>query len=98
MLERVDAAEIAELAADYLQEPWGERRADLGHAIVASVMASAWSAKGKRFDVATFMPDFAKQGRLKRRRTLEEQRAYLMGLTLSLGGKVDPKWLPPSAN
>jgi hypothetical protein len=39
MLSRLDSRELTEWYADYLAEPWSERRADVRAAIIAQILA-----------------------------------------------------------
>ena len=53
-------------------DPWGEERADLRSAIVASVVANANRGKrGKTFKPADFMPQFG----VKEKKTAKELKA-----------------------
>jgi len=56
LLVRISSSELTEWMAYYQMEPFGEERADLRSAIVASVTANA--ASKRRFKPADFMPRF----------------------------------------
>jgi len=59
-------------------EPWGEERADLRAAIVASTIANVNRAKGQpAFKVADFMPEF---DRAARRQTPEQMQMILRSM------------------
>lgn len=59
LLARVNSRELAEWRAYELIEPFGEQRADLRAAIVASVMANAFRGKDQRaYEPKDFMPKF----------------------------------------
>lgn len=61
LLVSMDAKELAEWMAYDRLEPFGEQRADLRSAMVCTIMANAWSGKGKRLKVDDFMPKFERQ-------------------------------------
>ena len=68
-------------------EPWGEERADVRSAIVASTVANANrdpKARKKPFTVADFMPRFGQPA--QRRQSWQEQLAIAEMLTEALGG------------
>lgn len=57
LLDRMSARQFAEWAAFYVQDPWGERRADLRSALSASALANLWrSAKSRPVVPLDFMP------------------------------------------
>jgi hypothetical protein len=57
LLHRMSASELAYWAAYFDQEPWGEERADLRSAIVASTIANVNRGKGRKpFRPRDFMP------------------------------------------
>lgn len=59
MLERMDAAELAEWAAYYSIEPWGEASAHWRNGLLCSMVANAMRGKDQRpFEVADFIPEF----------------------------------------
>lgn len=62
----VSSAEFAEWIAYYTVEPFGEQRADLRSAIIATVIANVNRGKGQRpFKTDDFMPDFGKPDKRK---------------------------------
>jgi hypothetical protein len=59
MLERMDAAELAEWAVYYAIEPWGEAPAHWRNGLLCSMVANAMRGKDQRpFEVADFIPEF----------------------------------------
>lgn len=57
--EEIDSAEFTEWMAYYQLEPFGEERADLRAAIIASTIANAFSKK--RSKPQDFMPQFERE-------------------------------------
>jgi hypothetical protein len=85
--ERMSSLEFAEWMEFGEIEPWGEERADVRAAIVASTVANANrdpKARKKPFTVGDFMPKFGEPA--KRRQTWQEQLAMAEMLTEALGG------------
>ncbi len=79
--------EFAEWEAYYELEPFGEERADIRSAIVASTVANANrnpKARAKPFEVDDFMPKFGQPAR--RRQTWQEQLAFVEMLNEAFGG------------
>lgn len=60
LLAQLTSRQLAEWMAFGQLEPFGEVRADLRAAIVASTIANAFSVKGRRFKPADFLPRFEK--------------------------------------
>lgn len=69
MLAGMTGRQVAEWRAYYQIEPFGEYRADLRSAIIASTFANCFSRK--RFKVEDFMPEFGP----RRRQSVEEMKA-----------------------
>lgn len=65
MLDRISIELFYEWMAYAELEPFGEERADLRSAIVATVMANAWAGKGKKYKPADFMPKFPTAANMK---------------------------------
>lgn len=59
--------------AKYQMDPCGEIRGDLRMAILATIMASAWSGKRKKYKPKDFMPEFGEP----REMTAEEMKAAM---------------------
>jgi hypothetical protein len=60
--ERMSSTEFSEWIAFYRLEPFGARRNDWGHAIVASVVYNMLKAKGsKDLTAEDFLPEFNEQ-------------------------------------
>lgn len=77
LLDRTDSKEISEWIAFYSIEPFGEERADLRSAIIASTMANMWRGKGQRaFTVKDFMPQFDP----KPKQSIETMKAIAKGI------------------
>lgn len=57
LLDRIDSSELTEWIAFYDLEPFGDERADIRSAIVASTTANVWGAKTKLSD---FIPRWEK--------------------------------------
>jgi len=77
LLDRIDSKEISEWIAFYNIEPFGEERADLRSAIIASTMANMWRGKGQRaFTAKDFMPQFDPRPK----QSIETMKAILQGL------------------
>ncbi len=69
--------------AFYRVEPFGERRADLRMAIVASLIANANRDPGKRrepYTVDDFMPKFDEANEPQQHQTWEQQKSILQAL------------------
>lgn len=59
LLSRIDSRELSEWMAFYKLEPWGDERADLRIAILASLYANANRKKGQApFKPSDFIPRF----------------------------------------
>jgi len=81
LLARMDSHELAEWIAFYAIEPFGEQRADLRAAIVASVIANCNRGKNqKAFKPADFMP-FKEAPPPKKPQSMSEQQAPFKVLT-----------------
>lgn len=88
MLAAMPARIYNEWLAYYEVEPFGEERADLRSAIIASTMANMWRGKkSRRFKIQQFMPNFEKPKPLDGELLLQKLRAA----TLALGGTVIDK-------
>ena len=85
LLARISSRELAEWMQYYELEPFGEERADLRAAIVATTIANSNRRKGKRaFKPADFMPRFEKK---EEAQSWEQQLAIVEALNSALGGK-----------
>lgn len=60
LLARIDSRELAEWAAYYGLNPWGEERADLRAGVIASTVVNSLSEKGG-FKPSDFMPKYGPQ-------------------------------------
>jgi hypothetical protein len=56
---RVDSAEFSRWQAYYKVEPFGEERADMRSAVIASTLANIHRGKGKAYTLNDFMIDFS---------------------------------------
>ena len=74
LLERVSSPELSLWMAFYANDPWGEKRADLRSAIVASTVAN--SISGGRHRVSDFLPVFE-----RRQQTWQEIQSYFVALS-----------------
>lgn len=63
LLCRITARELVEWMAYYELEPWGEERADLRAAIVASTIANIFRGKRAAYKVEDFMPEFGRRAK-----------------------------------
>ncbi|MCS7159473.1 MAG: DUF4035 domain-containing protein [Gemmatales bacterium] len=81
-------SELSTWLAYYSLEPWGEDRADLRAAIVASVIANAnRSSDTPPFELWQFMPDFAGDyENLSRESSMTEDQ--FLSLMAAMGAKV----------
>lgn len=80
----MSALEFSEWLAYYQLEPFGDERADLRMAILASLIANANRDKKKRkkaFDPKDFIPQFGKEAQ-----TPEQQLAIVEMLNAMFGG------------
>lgn len=85
LLTRISSRELTEWAAYFLLEPFGEERADLRAAIIASVVANtARDPKRRRraFKPEEFMPRFGRQ-----QQTWEQQLSIVEMLNAAFGGR-----------
>ena len=90
LLERLSSRELAEWMAFAQLEPFGEERADLRSAIVASTMANAW--RGKRqgpFTPKDFMPRF--DPKVLSPQTAEEMERQAKRIAALFGGAIVKK-------
>lgn len=88
MLMLMSARKYREWLAYYDIEPFGEKRADLRSAIIASTMANAWRNKGtRRFKLNDFMIKFEKS----KPPTGDALYNKIRAATLALGGTVVDK-------
>lgn len=79
----MSSAEFTEWMAFYQLEPFGEERADLRSAIVATTVANAHRGKHQRpYRVEEFMPRFERYPK-----SPEEMLAYVEMLNAAFGGK-----------
>ena len=91
LLSRLSSRQISEWMAYYAIEPFGEERADLRMAILASLIANVNRDPAKRrepFTPAEFMPDFGSPsdsphpaGGDGQRQTWQQKKAIMMALT-----------------
>lgn len=88
MLARVGADELAEWQALYRIDPWGEGRADLRSAMICFILYQANRGKDSPDRKLTdFLPSFGEDE--SERKTPEELKAALLGLTAAVGGTID---------
>ncbi len=71
----ISSAEFSEWLAYYQVEPFGEERADLRAAIIASTQASTMT--NKRFKPAEFMPEYGPKARKSPAQIRDLLRIYL---------------------
>lgn len=86
LLARISSRELAEWAAYFSLEPFGEERADLRSAIVAATMANTARDPKKRrraFTPPEFMPRFER----RQPQTWEQQLRIVEMFNIALGGK-----------
>jgi len=87
LLRRISSRELSEWLAYYELEPFGEERADLRSAIVASTVANTARDPKKRarpFGVQEFMPQFQDRSEGQ---TWEEQLQLVEMLNTAFGGR-----------
>lgn len=85
MLNRISSPELSEWIAFSNIEPFGEVRADIRAAMIATVMANAWRGKNQSpFKITDFMLTFGN----KPEQTIDEMKQILKSFTLTAGGKV----------
>ncbi len=83
LLARISSRELTEWAAYYQVEPFGEERADLRSAIVATNIANGNRAKGQKpYKIEDFMPKFEKKSQSR-----EEMIQVAAMMTAALGGQ-----------
>ena len=83
MLSRMSSAELTEWMAFSNIEPFGGDADYLGHAITASTVANVnRGKKGKKYEVADFIPKFEKQ-----EQSIDQMIQIAATLTAALGGK-----------
>lgn len=70
--------------AYYRIEPFGEERADLRNAMLATILANAHAAKGRKYTIDDFMPKFRRQVK----QTASQMQAILKGV---LRGRIRKK-------
>lgn len=88
LLARITSRELSEWWAFFQLEPFGEERADVRAAIVASTMANtARDPKRRRrpFQPSDFMPKFERK--VKKRQTWEEQLRIVEMFNVAFGGE-----------
>lgn len=88
LLARISSRELAEWAAYFKLEPFGEERADVRAALVAATVANTARNPKKRrrpFTAQDFMPRF--ELKQERRQTWQEQLRIVEMFNLALGGK-----------
>ena len=87
----MDSLEFAEWVAYSLVEPFGQDRADLGAAIVASVIANVHRGEQQPpFAPADFLPNFDPP----QEQTYEDQIALVEILNAAFGGTDERQWQP----
>ena len=86
--KRMDGAELHQWWVGYQMEPWGEERADLRMAILASTIVQLERPKA-RVPLDDFLPDFYAQYRPKvsAQAVLKSQAAFRL-VTQMVGGTV----------
>ncbi len=85
LLHRISSRELAEWMAFYSLEPFGEERADLRAAIIATTVANAARDPKRRrrpFRPADFMPRFRERGK-----NWQEQLMIVEMINAALGGR-----------
>jgi hypothetical protein len=92
LLERLSSRELAEWMAFAELEPFGEERADLRSAIVASTMANAWRGKRQRaFTAEDCMPRFDRSDAVLSPQTAEDMERQAKRIAAILGGSIVEK-------
>lgn len=87
------------LAFVQIEGPFGVDRGDIQAAVAGLPTANAFRKPGSRpFKLADMVPRFVEAPSAQRRKDWEEQKAYMIGLTLARRGHVDPKHLPEGRN
>lgn len=82
----MDARELAEWAAYFHEEPWGEERADLRSGLICAAMANAWRGKrGRAYKPGDFMP-LVQAGR--KARTPGEMKRFLGNYSQLIPGSL----------
>lgn len=79
---RLGSAELTEwMAYEKITGPLGRRRHDIQAATIASTVANANRAKGRRFEVRDFLPAYGLE-----RQGPQEMLAAIRGINRSMGG------------
>jgi hypothetical protein len=74
----MSSSDISEAMAYERLEPWGDYRADVRSAIIASTIANAHrSSKSKAYSVDDFMPKFGKN---EQEKTLDDEIREVFGI------------------
>lgn len=89
MREGITCRELQEWKAEYEIEPFGEERADLRAAIIASTIANCWSKK--TYTPAEFMPDFDREENPQQSVEQMQARMKLAFKTMRQGAKKNVK-------
>lgn len=85
MLNRISSPELSEWIAFSDIEPFGEVRADIRAAMIATVMANAWRGRNQSpFKITDFMLTFGNRPE----QTMDEMKQILKSFTVAAGGKV----------
>ena len=77
LLNEISSKELSEWQAFYSIEPFGEERADMRSALVATVMANAWKDKKQR---AYKMKDFMLNFEPAEPQSVDSMKAILKGM------------------
>lgn len=85
LLNRMSCPELMKWIAFSNIEPFGEIRADIRAAMIATVMANAWRGKNQSpFKITDFVLTFGN----KPEQTMDEMKQILKSFTLAAGGKI----------
>ena len=87
LLARMGADELAEWAAYYRLEPFGEWRGDVRSAQICATIANANRGRGAAYRLEQFMIEFGEGER--ERPTVEQMRRALLFWTASRGGVIE---------
>ncbi len=85
LLNRISCPELSERIAFASIEPFGEVRAEIRAAMIATVMANAWRGKNQApFKITDFMLTFDS----KPEQTMDEMKQILKSFTTAAGGTI----------
>ncbi len=80
--QEVSAEEFTEWVAFHSLDPWSGTRMDWGFAMIACIVANANRAKGRKFTLQDFLPDWEKAGE----RQTPEQHMAAIDRALAIAG------------